>query len=145
MKKTAGIHFNPAHNGVYAAPSAPGPLRQAAVDCSLAWCELDLRGVHDKPAFLARCAAALHFPQGFGLNWDALADCMEDLAWQPPQGLVLHWHGGGGFARSAPADLMTALEIFGAAAAYWSTRKRCMVLLLDDKSSAGRVLPAFPQ
>jgi hypothetical protein len=144
MKKDAGIRFDPAYNGVYAAPSALGPLRQAAAAGGLAWCELDLKDVHDKPAFLARCAAVLQFPQGFGLNWDALADCMEDLAWQPPQGLVLHWHGGGGFVRRAPADLTTALEIFAAAAAYWSTRQRCMVLLLDQKSSAGLVLPLFP-
>jgi RNAse (barnase) inhibitor barstar len=45
---------------------------------------ISLAGCHDKTDLLQRIATALAFPQTFGANWDALADCLGDLAWLPP-------------------------------------------------------------
>jgi len=42
---------------------------------------IDLAGCTDKATLLARFAAALHFPDWFGHNWDALSDCLTDLSW----------------------------------------------------------------
>ena len=42
-------------------------------------------GARDKHTLLTRIADALEFPQWFGHNWDALADCLGDLSWLPPQ------------------------------------------------------------
>ena len=39
-------------------------------------------------------------------------------------GVVVHWHGGGDFARRAPDDCAAALEIFDTAADYWRARSR---------------------
>jgi hypothetical protein len=43
-----------------------------------------------KPALLAWYAAALDFPEYFGHNWDALEECLRDLAWLPPGRILIH-------------------------------------------------------
>ena len=35
------------------------------------------------------CAAALQFPYYFGGNWDALDECITDMAWLPAAGYLL--------------------------------------------------------
>ena len=55
----------------------------------LALCRIDLAGCRDKAALLRRLAFALPLPADFGDNWDALADCLRDPAWQPAWGHVL--------------------------------------------------------
>jgi hypothetical protein len=86
----------------------------------------------------------LRFPAGFGGNWDALADCLEDLSWQAAGGVVVHWQNGGAFARSVARDFSTALAIFTDAATFWSEEGRVMLVLLDENSRNGRVLPPLP-
>jgi RNAse (barnase) inhibitor barstar len=141
MNQSADFNFATVQSGVYAAPHVLDTVRRAAVSTGVAWCELDLDGVTTNRAFLARCSAALNFPDSFGHNWDALADCLEDLSWQPAQGVVLYWRGGGEFARRSRIDLSTALEIFSAAANYWQERARVMLVLLDAPSRGSHALP----
>ncbi|MGP0566243.1 MULTISPECIES: barstar family protein [unclassified Nitrospina] len=43
--------------------------------------------------FLAFVAEVMKFPDYFGKNWDALIDCMSDMAWWPAKGYVLVLHG----------------------------------------------------
>lgn len=145
MSEMDGFQFDPQQNGIYTAPHVFDTMQRAAAVDGVAWCDLDLAGVSVKPAFLARCAAALSFPGSFGHNWDALADCLEDLSWQPSQGVVVRWLGGGEFARRAPEDFSIALDIFAAAASYWEARSRIMLVLLDAQSRGGRALPALPR
>jgi hypothetical protein len=145
MSETPEFQFDPSHNGVYAAPHALAAWRDAAAAQGLAWCDLDLSGISTKPAFLARAAAALCFPEGFGHNWDALADCLEDLSWQPSVGVIAHWTGGGEFSRRASEDYSIALDICAAASSYWQARSRVMLVLLDAQSRGGRALPALPR
>ena len=47
---------------------------------------ISLTGCHDKDDLLQRIAIALQFPETFGGNWDALADCLGDLGWLPHAG-----------------------------------------------------------
>lgn len=137
------FRFDPARNGVYAAPADTTALRAAAHAAHLAWHRLDLGGVADKPAFLARCAQALGLPAHFGANWDALADCLGDGDWLAPAGALVDWRSGGAFARAAPEALATALEIFGGAASYWQGRQRVFVVLVAADSGGASRLPAW--
>jgi Barstar (barnase inhibitor) len=43
-----------------------------------------------KAALLAWYATALKFPAYFGHNWDALEECLRDLAWLPPGRILIH-------------------------------------------------------
>ena len=133
-----------AHSGLYAAPASVAVLRQGARASGLAWFELDLAGVAGKAAFFARCQIVFGLPPSFGHNWDALADCLEDLAWQPARGYGVFISNGRVFARQSPADLDAALEIFAAAATYWMVKGRLFMALLDVETRGSRALKSFP-
>ncbi len=73
--------------GVYAISNGDEASLAAAMrDAGLRVCRIDLDGVADKRTLLARMAAQLDFPPGFGGNWDALADNLRDLQWLPAKG-----------------------------------------------------------
>jgi hypothetical protein len=46
-------------------------------------------GIGSKQQLLEVIAAKLKFPSHFGMNWDALSDCLRDLSWIPNQLVVL--------------------------------------------------------
>ncbi len=103
-------------NGVFHVNEAPG----AAMP------HLDGRLLGDKDALLTALGAALHFPDYYGANWDALEECLGDLSWQvgPLSLLITH-------ADSLPADLRETLEeIFTEAAQQWAEEGRPFALYL---------------
>jgi hypothetical protein len=121
----------PAHSGVYRAPRALAPLRGAAAAAQCAWINIDVDAVKDKAALLKACAAALAFPATFGGNWDALADCLQDLSWRRSRGYVIYLKGAGALVRAAPTEWAIALEIFAASATYWKAHGKPFVVLVD--------------
>lgn len=66
------------------APSRLETIASAAGQAGLDVRRIDLHAARSKTDILARIASALDFPGWFGHNWDALADCLTDLAWLPP-------------------------------------------------------------
>lgn len=132
-----------AQSGVYLAPADVAALRAATIRAKFAWFELETAGARDKPQFLAACAKSLEFPEWFGANWDALADCLRDFSWRGAPGYVVLWRGGAALAAAAPESFATALEIFRDAASYWKERGRIFLVLLDHEP-AGTMLPRLP-
>lgn len=143
MTPTLPKQFAAVHNGLYRAPPAAPGWRDAVLSQSLYWATLDLSGISTKKGFLGACAQALQFPAGLGGNWDALADCLEDLSWLPSAGVVMHWRNGKAFASACEADAALALEILESAAGFWKRKQRTLVVLLEDGCCVRRVLPAF--
>jgi len=141
-KRTAGSKWDAERSGVYLAPADTSAIRAAAARGSLAWTELDSTAARSKDQFLAACARDLRFPDWFGGNWDALADCLQDLSWQPAPGRVVLWRGASRFAGAAPDEFATALEIFRDAAIYWKERG-CLFIALLDEQPRDTVLPPF--
>lgn len=127
---TSGV-LKPAHSGVYATPAQLAALQAAGERGGLAWLTVDLAPVREKVRFLAECARGLEFPPTFGANWDALADCMQDLSWRPAPGYVLRLISAQEFASAAPRDFATAVEILEDAAMYWRARGRTFIVLVD--------------
>lgn len=128
-------------SGVYAAPRLVGPLRAAAERSGIAWLDLDLAGVADRDAFLRRCGEAFSLPGYFGHNWDALHECLLDIAGRGTPGAIVHWRRGTELARRAPDAVTTAFRILQDAAAYWSAGGRTFVVVVDRDSARGRALP----
>lgn len=80
--------------------------------------ELEVAGL-DKSAFIAAIALAVDAPAGFGGNWDALADTLQDISWRPAPAyeLVLR-----GTAALSEADAAIVAEIFDDTASFWAAR-----------------------
>lgn len=144
MKELSSFLLDSANSGVYAAPAPAAEFKQAAVASGLAWLELDLANAADKAAFLARCQLAFRLPPSFGYNWDALADCLEDLSWQPARGYIVYCCNGGEFARRSSADFAIALDILAAAALYWLAQDKMFMVLLDADTRGSRRLKLVP-
>ncbi len=61
-----------------------------------------------KEEFIAAAGKALSFPDWFGQNLDALADCLDDLDVSP---VVVLWDGWGTLARSEPETFALVVDI----------------------------------
>jgi len=127
--------------GVFTAPRVVGPLRAAAKRTGVAWFELDLAGVTSRDAFLKRSAEKLRLPGYFGHNWDALHECLLDLAGTGLPGAVVHWRRGAALAKRAPDSVKTALEIFRESALHWASTGRVFLVVVDRESAPGLNLP----
>ena len=102
--------------------------------CRLKHIELfHVRGEHlrDKRRFLAAVARAMHLPRWFGLNWDALADCLTDFDWQPGSVHVLLCSKLDAFAQRSPVDFGTALAVLEDAAHFWAERDVHFLVLVE--------------
>ena len=65
-----------------------------------------------KSAFLAAVGEALGFPDHYGQNFDALADCLDDIG-GGVAGVVLLWDGWGTLARADERAFSVALSVLG--------------------------------
>lgn len=126
-----------ANSGVYHLP--PGgavALSASAARLGLRFETIDLDGCSDKHDFLGRMAGALRFPDWFGHNWDALADCLSDLEWLPADGYVLLLAHADLFRGRAEADFVVALEILQQAARGWAEAGVPMWVFVDLGSNS---------
>ena len=124
---TANPSFLPVKSGVYLAPDDTSALRAATEAERFSWYELNLGRVGNKREFLAACAKGLRFPRSFGGNWDALADCLKDLA----ADFVVSLRNCEPFAEGAADDYAMALEVFQDAADFWRERGSLFIVLVD--------------
>ena len=76
--------------------------------------------IDSKDAFLDAIAGIMGFPDYFGRNWDALEDCLTDLAWIDAPAVVLVLDRTGRFAQKQPEAWRVALDVLRSAEAYWA-------------------------
>jgi hypothetical protein len=77
-----------------------------------------------KENFIAVIARAVHAPDWFGGNWDALADLLGDLSWQPAMGYVLLLrHGNDTFGMDV-GDYDLAMDVFADTTAFWRSQNK---------------------
>ncbi len=72
-------------------------------------------GADTKPGFLAAVGEALHFPDYYGQNFDALSDCLHDVG-RGVDGVVLLWDGWGTLARADEKAFNIAIDVLSARA-----------------------------
>lgn len=70
-------------------------------------------GLHaqTKAEFLREIGEALDFPDWYGENFDALADCLTDV--DDGDGTIVLWDGWGALARQEPRAFSVALSVLG--------------------------------
>ena len=66
-----------------------------------------------KKEFLEGIGEAFGFPEHYGRNFDALADCLHDVVAGDSNGTVLLWDGWGPFARDEEQAFSVALSVLG--------------------------------
>ena len=133
MTATSPNPLSARSSGIYLAPQTLSALRQAAADGGIAWFNLDLKRVTSKTCLLAVCSRELDFPETFGANWDALADCLQDFSWRRAPGYVINVTHAADFARAVPQDFTLLLEILDYAAKYWKKRGKAFLVIIDHQ------------
>ncbi|WIG55175.1 MAG: Barstar, ribonuclease (Barnase) inhibitor [Rhodanobacteraceae bacterium] len=84
---------------------------------------ISLAGCHAKDDLLQRIAASLAFPETFGANWDALADCLGDLEWLPDAGgYVWLFDHAGDLRDAAENDFDMLCDVLDDACRHWKER-----------------------
>jgi hypothetical protein len=119
--------------GVYRLSCPLAVLEANVVLSGLTLFEADMAQVHSKGEFLATMAQVLAAPDWFGHNWDAFADVLGDLSWQPSAGYVLLFCGGNANLGLSDADYEIVSEIFSDTVNYWkSQHKPFWIFVADD-------------
>jgi RNAse (barnase) inhibitor barstar len=131
-------------SGVYRLVGSPEEVERAARSAGIAVFRIDISHAHDKKHFLEEIAGALHFPNWFGKNWDALNDCLTDLDWLPTKtGYVLVFEHGDRF-WSSNEDVEEATGVLSAAAEYWKVEGRPFWVLIEVSAKSHCNLPKWP-
>ena len=123
--------LTPARSGVYRTPVHIDAVRQARGDQDL-WIEVDCSLVGSKSELLDAFAREAGFPPGFGRNWDALADALQDWSWRPAAAYVVRLAGAAPVAQALGADWATFIEVLQQSAAYWKAHDTAFVAFADD-------------
>lgn len=84
---------------------------------------VSLKGAAGADALIGALAETLKFPDWFGGNWDALADCLGDLSWWASEGYVLVIEHVEDVRAADPEGFAMALEIFDEAAVRWASQR----------------------
>ena len=71
---------------------------------------LDGAQARDKAAFMRAVASALQLPDYFGANWDAFAECLDDLHWHDAP-ILLVIDRGDELLADEPGELDTFLRV----------------------------------
>lgn len=117
--------LEPANNGVYYIDrNDREALVEAATGTGFQVAPIGFHGCAGKHDALARIATALQFPDWFGNNWDALADCLGDLSWLPAGGNLLVLDAAWDWRERDAEDFATLLEICGETAHAWLRERR---------------------
>ena len=81
---------------------------------------VDLRTCSDGAAAQREIAEAFRFPEWYGDNLDALADCLCDLSWLPSEGYVLLLEHAGDWREHDREHFDAVLDILNEASERWA-------------------------
>ncbi|GIV05741.1 MAG: hypothetical protein KatS3mg016_1316 [Fimbriimonadales bacterium] len=77
-----------------------------------------------KQSCLREFAKVLEFPPYFGHNWDALDECLADLAdWLPAKGYILVFLNSDQLLADSEEDFRTLIKVLQTAAEEWASRQ----------------------
>lgn len=130
--------------GIYHLPhSDRRALRQAVKSLDFGWLEADLEELRDIAAILEKFGAALKLPDWYGANYDALADCLSDLSWQPAPGYVLLLKGVDELHAHAPQAFDTLNEVLTGVIEGWQQDNTPFWVFYDMRADGLAPLPTL--
>ena len=122
---------DPSQGGAYFVDARDTQARaDAAGALAFAVARIELTDCRDKATALSAIARGLRFPDWFGANFDALADCLEDREWVGHGAVIVLRHTGA-FRKAHAADWATLDDIFAEAAEYWQERHKPFFVFVE--------------
>ena len=119
-------------------------LRLDTLPAEFAVAVLDGNKAGTRAGFFQEIAGALHFPDYFGRNWDAVYDCLTDFDWLPAAGYVLVLDGFDHLAMNEPGQWEIGLKVLREACAFWRPLSRPMYALLCGSGELAPGVPPLP-
>ncbi len=143
MKTLSDMLKDPQASGVYLLedPHPAEALEKLTSERGLAFFCIEGQKIGDKNQFLKQAALLLRFPDYFGDNWDAFADCLTDMSWHEADGFVILYDHFGPFSEHSPREFETALDIFKESTEFWRDQGKALFVLLHGTSTKGSELP----
>jgi hypothetical protein len=133
----AALFADPAASGAYFVDARDrAALVEAATALDFHVASVDCSTVHDRAAGLAKIADALAFPDWFGGNWDALADCLADLSWLEGDGYLLLLDHSSGWREAEPDTFAILLDVLNDAGHAWADARTPFWALLPLPAEA---------
>lgn len=135
--RRAGVHHLP-----------HGDLEPLIAGAEAAGClvqRVDLAQAGNKNEMLEAIGKTLGFPDWFGYNWDALNDCLLDMAWRPAEGYVTLLDHCDGIHGRAEADFVMLMQTFQSAAEEWREQGVPFWCLVDMHADGIAWLPTVAQ
>ena len=129
--------------GVYRSAIGSDEIVAAAKTAGLQVYRIDLAKARGKLGLFDALSKALKFPAHFGKNWDALNDCLTDLAWLDSNGWVLILANGKSFATKYLADFDMALDLFNGVATCWQEDGKPFWVIVQDQPGWAADLPVI--
>lgn len=121
---------------------------EAAVATGLRVYRVDIDHAHGKRDFLARVSRAMQFPDWFGGNWDAFADCLKDLSWtegdDPARGWVIILERSKHYCDGHRHDFEEAVGALADAAEFWRGEGRPLWTLIGGPDGWQSGWPPMP-
>lgn len=115
----AGSLREVAQAGVYHLVGDARALGGAAAAAGLMVVYADIGHAHNKKEYLEQLSKAMRFPEWFGGNWDALADCLKDLSWLQAKGWVVILERSKHFCGGHGHEFKEAMAVMAEASEYW--------------------------
>ena len=97
-----------------AVPVRVRELRDDLAAAGWTMCIVDGARMIDRPTLFDEFAMACDFPDWFGGNWDAFADCLRDLAGLPDRPVAILWQRSAALAAAEPGIWAKAGEVLDA-------------------------------
>ncbi len=93
---------------------------------------IDTKKVADKASFLKAIARSLDFPAYFGMNWDALSECLTDLSWKPASGYVIVFTNFRVVRENLGSDIKILEKIFDSSSQFWKKQGIGFYIILSE-------------
>jgi RNAse (barnase) inhibitor barstar len=120
-------------SGLFCAqPTAVSRAARIADQAAFTLVELDVKDARDRPSLLQTFARGFRFPDTFGENLDALADCLGDLSWLPSGGFLVHLSGCAKPIEHCKDDFDAIAAVLEDVAAEWRERGTPFWILFDQ-------------
>lgn len=144
MDRLGALLSDSGRAGVFQLNREAWEIAAAAGAADLVCLRIDIGHAHDKADFLEHIAKAMGFPQWFGRNWDALADCLKDLSWLPGKGWVVVLEKSKHFGAGHRHEFEQAMELMSEIADYWRGQDKPFWTLIGGPQGWSSGYPAMP-